>query len=186
MVRAACAAVVLTAVMSGLVSGQSGPVPNAQAPEIVAAGRGDTTIAPTSAAFTVSVTTRAQTAAQAAAENAKRLASTLSWLHSQGLGSTDITTAGYSVGQHFEEERGRQVPAGFIARNTLRIEVRRLADLGKSSMQRSLAARQRFRVPSFSPPICPRAGALRSPKQDERRARMPKPSHVLLAVQSGG
>ena len=131
MMRVTCAAVAFTAAMSGVVGGQSGPVPNAQAPEIVAAGRGDTTIAPTSAAFTVSVTTRAQTAAQAAAENAKRLASTLNWLHSQGLGSADITTAGYSVGQHFEEERGRQVPAGFIARNSLRIEVRRLDDLGK-------------------------------------------------------
>ncbi len=67
MMKAACAAVVFTAAMSGLVSGQSGPVPNAQAPEIVAAGRGDTTVSPTSAAFTVSVTTRAATAAQAAA-----------------------------------------------------------------------------------------------------------------------
>jgi uncharacterized protein YggE len=117
--------------MSSVVGGQTGPVPNAQAPEIVAAGRGDTTVAPTSAAFTVSVTTRAATAAQAAAENAKRLASTLNWLRSQGLASADITTAGYVVEQHFEDDRGRQIRAGFIARNTLRVEVRRLDDLGK-------------------------------------------------------
>jgi uncharacterized protein YggE len=131
MIKAVVGAVVFTAAIAGALAGQSGPIPNAQAPEIVAAGRGDTTIAPTSAAFTVSVTTRAATAAQAASENAKRLASTLGWLRSQGLAATDITTAGYSVGQHFEEERGRPTPAGFIARNTLRVEVRRLDDLGK-------------------------------------------------------
>jgi uncharacterized protein len=131
MMRVALAAAVLTAAMSRVVGAQAGPIPNAQAPEIVTIGRGDTTVAPTSATFTVSVTTRAATAAQAAAENAKRLASTLNWLRSQGLAAADITTAGYSVGQHFEEERGRQTPAGFIARNSLRVEVRRLDDLGK-------------------------------------------------------
>jgi uncharacterized protein YggE len=129
--KAIVGAIAFIAAIGGALGGQTGPVPNAQAPEIVAAGRGDTTIAPTSAAFTVSVTTRAATAAQAAAENAKRLASTLNWLRSQGLAATDITTAGYSVGQHFEEDRGRQTPAGFVARNSLRVEVRRLDDLGK-------------------------------------------------------
>lgn len=131
MVRAIFGALVCAALIGGALGGQTGPVPNAHAPEIVAAGRGDTTIAPTSAAFTVSVTTRAATAAQAAAENAKRLQSTLSWLRSQGLAATDLTTVGYSVGQHYEEQRGRQTPAGFVARNTVRVEVRRLDDLGK-------------------------------------------------------
>lgn len=129
--RAALAALVFTGAISETLSAQSGPVPNAHAPEIVSAGRGDTTIAPTSAVFTVSVTTRAATAARAAAENAQRLASTLSWLRSQGLAPGDLTTVGYSVGQHYEEQRGRQTPAGFVARNTVRVEVRRLDDLGK-------------------------------------------------------
>jgi len=131
MVRAVFGALILGAAIGADLSGQSGPIPNAQAPEIVSVGRGDTTIAPTSAVFSVSVTTRAATAAQAAAENARRLESTLSWLRSQGLASTDFTTAGYSVGQHYEEQRDRRTPAGFIARNTVRVEVRRLEDLGK-------------------------------------------------------
>jgi len=131
MMKPVFGALVLIAAMGGALGGQSGPVPNAQAPEIVSAGRGDTTIAPTSAAFTVSVTTRAATAAQAAAENAKRLESTLSWLRSQGLAPTDLTTVGYSVAQHYEEQRDRRTPAGFVARNTVRVEVRRLEDLGK-------------------------------------------------------
>ena len=131
MIKAISGALVCAAAIAGGLGGQTGPVPNASAPEIVSAGRGDTAIAPTSAVFTVSVTTRAATAAQAAAENAKRVESTLSWLRSQGLAATDLTTVGYSVGQHFEDQRGRPIPAGFIARNTIRVEVRRLADLGK-------------------------------------------------------
>lgn len=131
MIRAVFGALVFTAAIGEGLGGQSGPVPNAQAPEIVSAGRGDTTIAPTSAAFTVSVTTRAQTAAQAAAENARRLESTLSWLRSQGLAPTDLTTVGYSVGQEYEGQRDRRTPPGFVARNTVRVEVRRLEDLGK-------------------------------------------------------
>lgn len=131
MTRAAIGALVFTMAIGEGLRGQTGPVPNASAPEIVSAGHGDTAIAPTSAAFTVSVTTRAPTAAQAAAENARRLESTLSWLRSQGLAPADLTTAGYSVGQDYEEQRGRRTPAGFVARNTVRVEVRRLEDLGK-------------------------------------------------------
>jgi uncharacterized protein YggE len=131
MIRAVIRALVFTAVIGEELSGQSGPVPNAQAPEILSVGRGDTTIAPTSAAFSVSVTTRAPTAAQAAAENAKRLESTLRWLRSLGLAPTDLTTVGYSVDQHYEEQRGRRTSPGFIARNTVRVEVRRLEDLGR-------------------------------------------------------
>lgn len=129
--KAVFAALIFTAAIGEGLRGQSGPVPNAQAPEIVSVGRGDTTIAPTSAAFSVSVTTRGASAAQAAAENAKRLESTLSWLRSLGIAPGDITTAGYSVDQHYEEQRDRRTPAGFVARNTVRVEVRRLEDLGK-------------------------------------------------------
>jgi uncharacterized protein YggE len=131
MIKAVFGALVFTAAIGGGLRGQSEPVPNAQAPEIVSVGRGDTIIAPTSAAFSVSVTTRAATAAQAAAENAKRLESTLRWLRSLGLAPTDLTTVGYSVGQHYEEQRDRRTPAGFVARNTVRVEVRKLDDLGR-------------------------------------------------------
>lgn len=129
--KAVFVALVFTAVIGKRLGAQAAPVPNAHAPEIVSLGRGDTTIAPTSAAFSVSVTTRGASAAQAAAENAKRLESTLSWLRSSGLAPADITTAGYSVGQYYDEQRDKRTPAGFVARNTVRVEVRRLDDLGK-------------------------------------------------------
>src|SRR5687767_2905648 len=105
MVRAACAAVILTAVASGLVSGQSGQVQNAQAPEITASGRGEVKVAPTASSLHISVTTRAPTAAQAAADNAARLESTLKALRATGLAQAELTTLGYSVGQNYESSR---------------------------------------------------------------------------------
>src|SRR5687767_12369341 len=131
MVRAVLAAVILSVTLGEVLGAQSLPVPNAQAPEIVTVGRGDTTIAPTSATISVSVTTRGATAGQAAAENATRLESTLRALRAMGLAATDLTTVGYSVGQNYEEQRDRRRSAGFVARNTVRVEVRRVEDLGR-------------------------------------------------------
>lgn len=126
------AALVLTATIGQVVVGQAGPVPNAHAPEITASGRGEVKVTPTSSSVLISVTTRAPTAAQAAADNGTRLESTLKALRAIGIAATDLTTAGYSVGQNYEMTReSPRIPAGFIARNTIRAEVRRLEDLGK-------------------------------------------------------
>lgn len=132
MLNVVVAALTLTATIVQVVSGQSGPVPNAHAPEVTASGRGEVKVTPTSSSVLISVTTRAPTAAQAAADNATRLESTLRALRAIGLAPNDLTTAGYSVGQNYEMTReSPRVPAGFIARNTIRAEVRRLDDLGK-------------------------------------------------------
>lgn len=132
MIRAALAAVVFTAAISGVIDGQAGPVPNAHAPEITASGRGEVKVAPTASSLSISVTTRAPTAAQAAADNATRLESTLKALRATGLTQTELTTLGYSVGQNYERMGDNpRIPAGFLARNTIRAEVRRLDDLGK-------------------------------------------------------
>jgi hypothetical protein len=133
------AAVIATAALGQVSSGQM-PVggqavftgPSASAPEITASGRGESKISPTSSAVSITVTTRAPTAAQAAADNATRLESTLKSLRAQGLTANQLTTAGYSVAQNYEFTReSPRVPAGFIARNTIRAEVRRLDELGK-------------------------------------------------------
>jgi uncharacterized protein YggE len=80
----------------------------------------------------ITVTTRAPTAAQAAADNATRLESTLKALRALGLSAGELVTAGYSVAQNYEFTReAPRTPAGFIARNTIRAEVRKLDDLGK-------------------------------------------------------
>lgn len=100
-------------------------------PEITAYGRGEAKAAPTSAMVSISVTTRAPTAAQAAADNAARLDATLKALRGVGLAPNELSTIGYSVAQNYETTREVRTPSGFIARNTIRAEVRKLDDLGK-------------------------------------------------------
>lgn len=131
MLRPFVAAVIATAASVGGSSGQ--PVflgPSASAAEITASGRGDTKVAPTSSTVAISVTTRAPTAAQAAADNATRLEATLRALRALGLAPNELTTTGYSVGQNYEVRDGRP-PSGFIARNIIRADVRKLDDLGR-------------------------------------------------------
>lgn len=117
---------VATAVLAGTSGGQT-----IIAPEVTAYGRGETKVSPTSASVSISVTTRAPTAAQAAADNATRLEATLKALRGIGLAPNELSTMGYSVAQNYEMTRESRVPTGFIARNTIRAEVRRLDDLGK-------------------------------------------------------
>jgi uncharacterized protein len=105
------------------------PSPN---PEIIASGRGEAKAPPTSASIIVSVTTRAPTAAQAAADNATKLESTLRALRAAGLAASELTTMGYSVDQNYEMSRDNpRTAAGFIARNSIRAEVRKLDEIGK-------------------------------------------------------
>lgn len=136
--RAFVAGVIATAALAAVSHGQAAsgqvvvPGPSSSAPEITASGRGETSVTPTSSSVAISVTTRARTAAQAAADNATRLESTLRALRGMGLEPNELATLGYNVEQNYESTRdGRQTPSGFVARNTIRAEVRKLADLGK-------------------------------------------------------
>jgi len=113
-------------------------------PEIVAVGRGETHISPTTAVVMVGIVTRAPTASQAASENAERSAAVIRALRAAGLQANDITSMGYNVGQNFEvppelRSSPQRVPFGFLARNTVRAEVKRLDDVGKV-IDASLAA----------------------------------------------
>jgi uncharacterized protein YggE len=120
---------VLIANVAGGQAASSGPI--AGGPEITASGRGETKISPTSASIAVGVTTRAPTAAQAGADNAVRLETTLRALRALGLSTGELTTMGYSVSQDYQMTREARTPAGFIARNTIRAEVRKLEEIGK-------------------------------------------------------
>ena len=132
MLRTPAVAFVVVASFAEIAGGQpmvSTPV--AGRPEIMASGRGETKVTPTSALVSISVTTRAATAAQAAADNATRLESTLRALRALGLPQSDLTTMGYSVGPNYEMSREGRTPSGFLARNTIRAELRKLDDIGK-------------------------------------------------------
>lgn len=100
---------------------------------LATSGHGETRVAPDRATVIVAVETRAATAAAAGAENARISKATMAALRGAGLTEKDqLTTAGYSVTPEF-----RYIPnetpkvTGYVARNAIRAEVRRIDDVGK-------------------------------------------------------
>ena len=107
-------------------------------PEITASGRGEVPITPDRATVFVSVETRAPTASAAAADNSTRMSAVREAIRRSGLSDSDIATSGYNVGQDprsmFMQPGVPSMPARpteFVARNSLRLTVRRPADVGK-------------------------------------------------------
>jgi uncharacterized protein YggE len=98
-------------------------------PEITATGRGDVLISPDRAVLLVNVETHASSAVRAASDNAAATTQTIAAVRAAGATPEQIKTSGYSVWMDYDSNRGR--PKGFGARNTLRVEVTRIADLGK-------------------------------------------------------
>ena len=109
---------------------QSQAVPPGTA-EIATNGRGEMRVAPDHAILIVSIESRGPAAAAAASDNAAKVTSTTSALRATGLAAEQIATLGYTVSQDYDFSAGGRRPSGFVARNTLRIDVRRISDIGK-------------------------------------------------------
>jgi uncharacterized protein YggE len=133
--RTACVLALLIASHRGVA--QANPTPS-RVPEITASGRGEVAITPDRATVLVSVESRAPSAAAAAAANSQKMTAVLQALRNAGLTQGDITTSMYTVGQ---DPRSLRVPPGtgmpnfpieFLARNTVRANVRRVDDVGKA------------------------------------------------------
>lgn len=99
----------------------------ANAPEIATSGRGEVRVSPDVVRLQLTVETSSSSANLAASDNATRVTRTIAALRAAGVDSAQIRTAGYSVGQ--DNDRGR--PSGFIVRNSLRVEVQRIVDVGR-------------------------------------------------------
>lgn len=101
-------------------------------PQVVATGQGEVKVTPDRATVMVTVETRGKTAAAAGAENARITRVTLDALRAQRLPNEQLSTADYSVypEQTWDEPRRRPIITGYVARNTIRAEVRDLAKVG--------------------------------------------------------
>ena len=110
---------------------QDAAAPRELPPSVTAAGRSEARVAPDRATVLLTVESRARTAAAAAAENARRQQSTLDALAKLGLPRNLLATAGYTVfpEQRYEENRP-PVVVGYVARSTVRAEVRRVDQVG--------------------------------------------------------
>lgn len=105
-------------------------------PDIVTSATGEARVTPDRAQIFVGVQTRAATAAQAGAENATRTRAVIDAVRARNIPAEQIATSEYTLQpeyDHREQPReGPQTPRiiGYFANNTVRIEVRRLDQVG--------------------------------------------------------
>lgn len=117
------------ALLTSAAAAQTGPVPSE--PSLNAFGRGEVRVKPTRAIIHFTVQGRGATAALAAAENASLVAGTMKALAAAGLKPDAISNNSYNVGPDYEFSSAGRKQNGFVASNGIRVEVSRLADLGK-------------------------------------------------------
>mgnify|MGYP000088296096 CR=1 FL=1 len=100
-------------------------------PQITVVGRGESKISPDRANIQISVQTRAPTASVAGAANASRQKAVFDALRKLGLGDDQLSTANYNVyPEHRYEPNRNPVIVGYVATNTINVEVRDLTKVG--------------------------------------------------------
>lgn len=130
--RTAALVVALAGISAGAEAQQPTIIAQPQVPQIVTTGRGEVRVTPDRATIFFAVETRAATAAAAGAENARRQRAVLDTLRKLGLTDDLLGTAGYQVSpEYVYEERKSPRVIAYVARNTIRAEVRRLEMLGR-------------------------------------------------------
>ena len=101
-------------------------------PSVVAVGQAEVKVTPDRATVMVAVETRGKTAAAAAAENARITRVTLDALRAQKIPNEQLGTADYNVypEQTWNEQTRKPVITGYVARNTIRAEIRDVTKVG--------------------------------------------------------
>ncbi len=109
------------------------PASPAPPPQIETTGRAEVHVTPDRATVLIGVASRAVTAAAAAADNARRQRAILDTLRSIGLANDQLSTENYTVSPQLQYSQNGQPPrvTGYLVANTVRIEVRQIADVGK-------------------------------------------------------
>jgi hypothetical protein len=138
MFRPTLAALLLTTAAT-VAGAQSMPSFAPPPPQVVATGHGETKIASDRATVMVAVETRAKTAAEAGQMNARKLKAVQDTLTRLGVQRDQIATVQYSVTPDWRYENRTQRLAGYVASNTLRIQIRKLETVG-SLIDAALAA----------------------------------------------
>ena len=100
-------------------------------PQVVATGHGESKIASDRATIHVAVETRAKTAADAGRINARKLQAVQDTLTKLGVQRDQMATVQYSVTPDWRWEERTQRLIGYVASNTLRIQIRKLETVGQ-------------------------------------------------------
>ena len=128
-VRRIAAAIALSATPVVAQQMQVAPPP---VPQIITNAQGEAIVTPDRATINFAVETRAPTAAVAGADNAHRLRAVMDTLRKLGIPAEMIRTGGYNVfpEQVYEANKPPRI-SGYVAHNTIRVDVRNLELVGK-------------------------------------------------------
>ena len=109
-------------------------------PAIAVSAVGESRITPDRAMLHIAVESQGETAAAAAATNAAKQTKVINAVKATGVAAAQIRTAGYNVFPEYAQGAGRAPRVtGYRANNTVQVEIRTLADVGKI-IDASLAA----------------------------------------------
>jgi uncharacterized protein YggE len=121
---------VLATLFVASVAGAQAPVASPPAPMINATGTGEVQIVPDRATLQLAVETRSSTAAAAGQENARLQQRVIDAVRKLGIPGADISTSGYTVYPEQSYEGNKPKVIGYVARNTVRVELRRIDQVG--------------------------------------------------------
>ena len=99
-------------------------------PQISTSANGEARVQPDRATIFFAVETRASTAARAGADNAQRQRAVLDTLRKSGLAEGQLSTTGYSVTPEMRHDGKEARVIGYVARNMVQAEVRRIDQVG--------------------------------------------------------
>ncbi len=107
--------------------------PGQAPPQIMTTGEGEAHVVPDRATIYIGVQSRAATAAAAAADNARKQRAVIDTIKALGLAADQLSTMNYQVTPEMQYDRPGGVPrvTGYIVTNTVRVEVRRIEDVGR-------------------------------------------------------
>jgi uncharacterized protein YggE len=117
-----------------------------QGPDIITSATGEARVTPDRAQIFVGVQTRAATAAQAGADNARKTRAVIDAVKAKGIPAELVSTSEYTLYPEYDHERPREAGEaagprviGYVANNNVRVEVRRIDQVG-SIIDAALAA----------------------------------------------
>jgi uncharacterized protein YggE len=118
----------------GAVQGATAQQPVAQpqplVPHISTSASGEARVQPDRATIFFAVETRASTAARAGMDNAQRQRAVLDTLRKLGVAEGQLSTTGYSVSPQMRHDGKQPQVTGYVARNVIQVEVRRIDQVG--------------------------------------------------------
>ncbi|MCO1334072.1 SIMPL domain-containing protein [Microbulbifer sp. OS29] len=124
--------------------------PDARGTMVSIAAHGEASQVPDIASISVGVVTESEDSKQAMRDNANQMESLMAAIKKSGIAKKDIQTSGVSLSPRYQHQQNKKpVITGYTARNTVRVKVRKLDELGKVLDNLTAAGANRINGPSF-------------------------------------